>query len=209
MLLDKQRERVNTGIIPNTRIGGTIPSELRRGHSPRNNTSKRASSGSAVRWVTSLFILIAIAGCVGMDKERVATGAASPVDKTAPHAIRDGRLRVLMRDLESLMFERMYTEPELDQRRRRYAKEIAKTALALERAASDIYPISDDMALDKQQRKVFLDLVEQLRAQALELHGQGMRNEFSALRPTLDRITRTCSTCHSRFRLRALQGPSR
>lgn len=118
----------------------------------------------------------------------------------ALHAVSDARLRELMDQMNSLMFERFITEPDIDRERRLYARKIADAADKLGLTVDAILWRLPALNLNPDEQGTFRALANKLREEANALNTQAKLNQIDAIEPMLDQITVTCSSCHTLFR---------
>ena len=122
--------------------------------------------------------------------------------RPALHAVTDARLRQLMNQMNSLMFDRFSTQIELDNERRAYALRMAKDANTLSRTTDHIRSRLPELHLNDSEQATFIALANKLHDQAKILEFQASHNQIDAIPPTIDQITGTCSSCHALFRSR-------
>ncbi|MGZ4999709.1 MAG: hypothetical protein ACXV7F_05375 [Methylomonas sp.] len=136
------------------------------------------------------------------------SSASGPVAQTglvdtgppALHAVSDTRLRELMDQMNSLMFERFLTEPDIDRERRIYAQKIAAAADQLGSTVDVILARLPALNLNQDEQMTFRALAGKLREQAHTLNVQAKLNHIDSIEPMLKQMTVTCSSCHTLFR---------
>lgn len=124
----------------------------------------------------------------------------SNIDKPALHSIQSAQLKVLMRQLDDLMFERMLNEVQLDRQRRYRTKEIVKVAENLLETIGYIPNALQDLSLDSSEQIIFLNLSEQLKQQITLLKQEASKNYVDAISKRANQIIETCNACHRIFR---------
>lgn len=120
--------------------------------------------------------------------------------RPALHAVSDVRLRDLMGHMNSLMFERFTTQPDIDRERRNYALKMADAAGQLDSTVDAILFRLPALNLNPDEQTTFRALAAKLREQAHALNTQARLNRIDTLEPLLDQMTATCSSCHTLFR---------
>ncbi len=120
--------------------------------------------------------------------------------KPALHALKSEKLRLLMAQMNSLVFEQIRTEIELDQERRTDTLKIANSAHELQQSVDSILAAQPSLGLAPNESFSFTALADKLKGQAARLEDLARRNRFDDLPPTLTQITSTCSACHSLYR---------
>ena len=116
------------------------------------------------------------------------------------HAVQNERLREVMQGFNNLMFEQMYTELELDEQRLRHSQRIAKSAGELAKAAEALPRIVEGLGLTANEKTLFLERADELRAKALRLQEAAESKDANAMRHWLLRMEITCNNCHRLFR---------
>ena len=116
------------------------------------------------------------------------------------HAVEDARLREVMSEFNSLMFEQMYTELELDQQRRLKARSIARAAANLNRTIGELPGILFNLQRTPDEQDIFRGLAADLQHQAQVLEKRADSGDVGALKPMIFRMNTTCNACHSLFR---------
>lgn len=148
-----------------------------------------------------IICLLSVAACSSLrDGPLSSPELTNNTGSTALHAIQDARLRALMREMNSLMFERMRTELEIDRERRQKAAQIGRVADEMARTVVDIIDSLPRLSLEEDEKIMFLILAEKLRSQVKMLKQQADHNYIDAIPGTLERITTTCAACHQLFR---------
>ncbi|MBS1213418.1 MAG: hypothetical protein H6R26_2035 [Proteobacteria bacterium] len=122
--------------------------------------------------------------------------------RPALHAVTDAKLRELMNQMNTLIFDRFTAQPELDRERRAYALRMAQTANTLSETVDHIRSRLPELSLNESERITFLAVADKLHDQAKTLEFQANHNQIDAITATLDQITATCSSCHALFRNR-------
>lgn len=156
----------------------------------------------SLRVACLIICLPSFVACESMHDERLPLRGQSDTEAPALHAIHDARLRNLMREMNSLMFERMRTELELDQERRQKAVQIGRVAAEMEQTVGDIIDSLPRLSLNEDEQISFLALAEKLRNQVRMVKEQADHNYIDAIPGTLQHITTTCTMCHHLFRER-------
>jgi len=148
------------------------------------------------------FCIFILSGCVSTQTNN---SLQSNTDKTALHSIQSKQLRVLMRELNDLMFERMLNEIQIDRQRRYRTKEIVDVADNLLHTIKYIPNALPELSLNKEDQKIFLSLSKKLKLQVLLLKQEAENNYVNAIPKTADQIIETCNACHLIFRASTTQ----
>lgn len=139
---------------------------------------------------------------VGCALHPVQSEALPDSGNPALHAVHDARLRYLMDAMNTLMFERMRTELELDRDRRQQALQIAEAAASMRGTLGEIIDALPGLSLSNNEKIVFLTLAEALQDRAKTLERQARANAVDVLPGTFERMRTTCVGCHQLFRKR-------
>lgn len=140
-----------------------------------------------------------ISACTATSQPPAQTGLPD-TGQPAFHAVSDAKLRELMDQMNSLMFERFMAEPDIDRERRVYALKMADAADKLGSTVDTILSYLPALNLNPDEQTAFRALAGKLRGQADALKVQARLNRIDAIEPMLDQITVTCSSCHALFR---------
>jgi cytochrome c556 len=143
--------------------------------------------------------LMSVASC-GTSPPGMAPRALPDTGNPALHAVQNARLHALMTEMNSLMFDRMRTELDIDRERRRRAAQIAEVAQAMSRTIDGVLATLPSLDLAPGEQETFAALANKLRGQAGQLEKQARRNYVDAIPQTLDQMTLTCTACHELFR---------
>jgi len=138
-----------------------------------------------------------LTGCVSSQSSYT---QLSNIDKPALHSIQSAQLKVLMRQLDDLMFERMQNEVQLDRQRRYRTKDIVKVAEKLLETIGYIPNALQNLSLDSSEQTNFLKLSEQLKQQVTLLKQQASKNYVDAIPKRANQIIETCNACHCIFK---------
>jgi soluble cytochrome b562 len=150
----------------------------------------------------SLFLLLLIGsvmlGCSGPAKNPMA--GLPNTGKPALHAIQDKRLRELMDQMNSVVFDRFMTQPEIDLERKKYAAQMVQVSDQLDSTIHAILARQTSLGLDNSEQASFRALAEKLHEQVENLRAQAGQGQIDAIPATLNQITNTCTSCHALFR---------
>lgn len=144
--------------------------------------------------------LSAVVACSATDDRQLPASGLTKTGTPSAHAIQDARLRNLMREIDHLMFERMRTELEIDQARRRKAAQIGRIAHEMAQTVAGIADSLPRLSLETDQQAMFLTLADQLQNEIRMLKTQAEHNYIDAIPGTLERIATVCAQCHALFR---------
>lgn len=146
-----------------------------------------------------IFFLIGCSGQTSVTPHLVNTG------KPALHAIQSERLKILMRELDDLMFERMLNEVQIDRQRRYRTEQIVKVAEQLLNTVDFIPDALPELSLKKTEQQIFLNLSTRLKQQVSLLKHEAEENYVDAIPQRVEQIVETCNACHQVFRQNKMQ----
>ena len=139
-------------------------------------------------------------GCGGSHESRDLPALSSGDGKASLHRVKSTELKAAMRDMNSLVFERFYSEIDRDNMRVRYSKEIAEMARSMAKDIRTIRQIGGALELKDEERQIFLSLAEELDRQSEDLLKVASSHKTEAIQPALDRLVNICNRCHEKFR---------
>ena len=116
------------------------------------------------------------------------------------HAVDSSELRIVMRRMKGLMFERNLTDQELDTQRRRAFGEVLEAANGIEQAITQILSVKPRLNLGDSNMQVFEKMAQHLKDEAGNLKIQAQNQQTEEIQTTLQNINGTCNACHSLFR---------
>ncbi len=119
---------------------------------------------------------------------------------SALHAVQSKRLKVLMQELNDLMFEQMLNEVQIDRQRKIRTEEIVRVADKLIYTVRFIPNALPDLALGEKEKAKFIQLSKRLKQQVKLLKYDAKLNHVDVLSKRSDQIIGTCNTCHHLFR---------
>jgi cytochrome c556 len=118
--------------------------------------------------------------------------------RTILNAIHSDEIKNIMQRLNMLIYEREYTELELQQLNKKQIEMLAKEAIALSKTAADLPNITSLSKLTDEEQLTFNAMANQLRDIATELRIESDANhETDAV---YIKLQSTCNTCHQLFR---------
>ncbi|WP_045224170.1 cytochrome c [Methyloterricola oryzae] len=143
-------------------------------------------------------LTICLASC-----STVVPGAPARLPDTgepALHAVHEQELRAVMAQMNSLMFDTLRTELEIDKERRQRARQIADAARELSKAVDGIPATLPRLGLSEAEQVSFRALAHRLDDQAQGLEQLSRSNQIDSIEPALQQMTLTCNACHQLFR---------
>jgi len=148
--------------------------------------------------VASIVAISFLGGCASDQKDGKVTlentGAADI------HAVTDERLKVVMRRLKSLTFDRYTSALDLEKKQGRYFRELADIAEGAGKTARRLPELGNRLELTLRERKEFLGFANRLVRQADGVKQLADSGRSRALQTAMRNMIATCNSCHDRFR---------
>ncbi len=120
--------------------------------------------------------------------------------KTLLKVIHSDEIRNIMRKLNSLVYEREYTELELRKINKKQIELLVIEAAALSKTAANLPNITSLNNLDDESQLTFNAMVNQLQNISIELKGATEHNHQDEINAAYIKLQDTCNTCHTLFR---------
>jgi cytochrome c556 len=120
--------------------------------------------------------------------------------KTLQNAIHSDEVKNIMRRLNSLVYEREYTELEIKKLRMKQIELLSKAANALKETAVTIPYIDSLKNLNEEDQIAFNAMANQLKELSQTLKRETEANHQKSIDATYIKLQDTCNTCHLLFR---------
>ncbi len=153
----------------------------------------------AVRKLARSILLVSSLHCAGTSAEDPPPGAPDVPGKAVLKAVHSGELRQIMRRLNSIAYEREFTQLELDRLRARHIETLVETVGELVRTAETLPEITED-GLNENDLVTFRALANQLYTETTGLRNAVRENNYAAQDAGYRRLRETCTACHNLFR---------
>jgi hypothetical protein len=118
--------------------------------------------------------------------------------KTILNAIHSDEIKTIMQRLDILIYEREYTELELQKLNKKQIELLAKESVALSKTAANLPNIHSLKNLSDEDQLIFNAIVNQLKEFAIELKKESDANHETET--LYIKLQSTCNTCHQIFR---------
>ena len=118
------------------------------------------------------------------------------------HMMESEELRVLMHELDMVIYDRFKSELDRDNSRSRYASTLAQTLKNLAIKLENVEREEFAEKLKKNDSITYKRYVKELYQNSEEIQGIANSYEFERLQTSLDKVERTCNGCHQSFRSR-------
>ena len=136
-----------------------------------------------------------------VDAQPVVSASAPPdTGEPAMHAVHNTRLKRVMSEINSLVYEQMQNEVDLSQERALKTREIAKIAHELTKAKQAILKTVPSLTLTPEEVNTFTAIAEKLDTNARQMEAVANKNQLADIPAQMQAITSTCNSCHSLFR---------
>lgn len=129
-----------------------------------------------------------------------ASNNVSAFDEAKEHMIESEKLRSLMLELDMVVYDRLKSELDKDNIRRRYAMRLADSVKDIAIKIENISPKDLWKKIDQDDVKLFKLFSKQLYSHGIEIDEVAKSYELEKLSNKLDNMQRTCNSCHSHFR---------
>lgn len=139
-----------------------------------------------------LFLTFAFNGCVSKD--------ISSIDIAKEHMIESENLRLLMRELDLVVYDRLKSELDRDNVRRRYAMNLADTIKELSQKIDKIVPEDISKSLTPEKAKIYHRYAQKLYLSGQEIYDVAENYELEKLTNKIDNMQSICISCHNQFR---------
>ena len=122
------------------------------------------------------------------------------VVKDEKHKNASEDLNVLRKEITMVSFDRIRSELERDDIRRRHAMRLSKNLIALTDKIKDIPKSKIKNLNTKEDQKLYNDYSNTLRQNAESIYNVANEYALERLPEELSKMKHTCTTCHKRFR---------
>lgn len=137
-----------------------------------------------VIYVSSLFFLLS--GCVSN---------YDSLNEIEKHTVKSDKLKLLMHDMNMVVYDNYKSELDRDNTRRRYALTLASN---IKKFSSQIDKIPKN--IDQNDTTLFNSYVKELQRQGEEIFRVAQNYELEKLDSKFHDMERTCKACHVKFR---------
>lgn len=142
-----------------------------------------------ILFISMLFLLLN--GCVSKQDS---------LNGVQKHTLKSADLKLLMHEMNMLVYEEDKSVLELDNARRRYALTLATN---IQKISSQIKQLPTDtfsQNMDKEGLTLFNTYVQNLHQKGEDIYEIAQNYELEKLDNELQNLQRICSSCHSKFR---------
>lgn len=141
--------------------------------------------------------LLVLSACVS--KETVPSQSSEFV-ANKEHKIESEELKILMRELNMVVYDRQKSELDRDDIRRRYALNLADVIKELAYKVENIPLNATEKVLDDQEKAVYTRYARELYMDGERIDIVAQKYELEKLDDAIAKTERTCERCHALFR---------
>ena len=137
-------------------------------------------------------VIFVLNGCVSKE--------LSPLEDAKKHMLESEKLSLLVHELDQVVYNRLKSELERDNIRRRYALNLAET---LKDLSDHLESISNDKLgtiVDKKDVDVYKQYAKKLYINSQEIHNIAQKYELEKLPSKLVEMLAFCNACHTEIR---------
>ena len=149
-------------------------------------------------YITHHLILLTSLLCVPAHAEKAVDTETSR--KPALSAIHNNDIRTIMRRLNALVYEREYTQLELDRLRRENLQMLVDAAADLIKISDKLPDLISDQEISSDEQITFKAMARQLHNEASQLLDSDPDISYHELNNGFQRLQQTCAACHNLFR---------
>ena len=114
--------------------------------------------------------------------------------------IESEELRLLMRELNMVVYDRQKSELDRDDTRRRYALNLADVVKELAVKIEHIAPDEPGQELTAKDRELYTRYAQELYKNGEEIHKVAQKYEMEKLESSMTKMQQTCDRCHALLR---------
>ena len=151
-------------------------------------------------FVRALFLIISLlllSACVSKNSSSV---NLTTVETEKEHKVESEELRLLMQELDMVVYDRQKSELDRDDIRRRYALNLAAVVKELAYKIEHIPQDGLGENLTQKDRVLYIDYARELYANGEEINDVAQKYEMEKLESTIDNMQQTCNRCHALLR---------
>lgn len=145
-----------------------------------------------VRALLLILSLLVLSACVSK--------SASSTENEKQHKIESDELRLLMRELNMVVYDRQKSELERDDIRRRYVLDLADVVKELATKIEHIAPDELGQELTIQDIDLYTRYAQELYKNGEEIYAVAQKYEMEKLESQMTKMQETCDRCHALLR---------
>lgn len=147
-----------------------------------------------------VFLVSALSLIVKSNAEDSIPDLSTGGGKAVLHSLHNENLRRIMGRLNTLAYEREYTELELDRLRQENLKALAASVADLVKLADQLPEYFPDDQLSDEEQVTFKAMANQLQDETSQLLDSSSTSTYSSRNTAYRNLAKTCMACHNLFR---------
>ncbi|MGB6017990.1 MAG: hypothetical protein WBF77_00125 [Sulfurimonadaceae bacterium] len=141
--------------------------------------------------------LLVLSACVSKSSSSADTAS---LENDKKHKIESEELRLLMRELNMVVYDRQKSELDRDDIRRRYVLNLADVVKELATKIEHISPDELGKELAEKERELYTRYAQELYQNGEEIHAVAQKYEMEKLESSMAKMQQTCESCHALLR---------
>ena len=150
-----------------------------------------------LRMLFMMLSLLLLSACVSKSSS---SANVTSLEEEKKHKIESEELRLLMRELNMVVYDRQKSELDRDDIRRRYALNLADVVKELAYKIEHIPQDGLGKNLTQKDRELYAHYAHKLYKNSEEIYDVAQKYELEKLDNKIDNMQRTCDGCHALFR---------
>lgn len=149
-------------------------------------------------FTTALLVAVAqLAGCASRVDE---INQLDDMGAADIHRVKSEQLQLIMRRMNSIIYERETTALDIDEERMRRAGDIAELLSKMSQEIADFAKTQTGTRLDKDEIEIFNQYVSELGGHGKAINEIAASERAKEFMPAMNKVVQTCNACHDRFR---------
>ena len=122
------------------------------------------------------------------------------LNETQKHTVKSGELKLLMHDMNMVIYDKGKSVLEQDNTRRRYALTLANNIKKISSQIKELPIEKFTQNIDKKERILFTKYIKELHQKGEDIYQLAQNYELEKLDNELQDLQGICKGCHSKFR---------
>ena len=150
-----------------------------------------------VRVLFLIIPLLLLSACVSKNSS---SSNLTAIESEKEHKVESEELRLLMQELDMVVYDRQKSELDRDDTRRRYALNLADAVKRLALKIEDIPQDGLGENLTSEDRKMYIRYAQELYKNGEAIYEVAHKYEIEKLESTVAQMQQTCNRCHALLR---------
>mgnify|MGYP000105894008 CR=1 FL=1 len=151
-------------------------------------------------FVRVLFLIISLLLLSACVSKNTSSTNLTTIETEKEHKIKSEELRLLMRELNMVVYDRQKSELDRDDIRRRYALNLSDVVKELSYKIEHIPQDGLGENLTQKDRELYAHYANRLYKNGEEIYDVAQKYELEKLDNKIENMQRTCDGCHALFR---------